>query len=73
MADSNYAPAGWAFRADATTSDYDYGEDMRPLVTCVRCGALVNGGGLSREKHDSFHAALANLFDMLSELTSSQG
>jgi hypothetical protein len=47
-------------------------DDLRPLMKCTRCGALVNGGGLSREKHDAFHAALADLFDMLSELTSDQ-
>lgn len=43
--------------------------DLRYLVKCDGCGALVNGGGLSREKHDGFHAALADLFAKLALLT----
>lgn len=66
MADktSNYEEAGYAFTEAITGRPAEEGE-IRPLVKCLRCGSLVHGGGLSREKHDDFHTALANLFDSL--------
>lgn len=70
-APKNYEDAGRIFRLDLTkendpwqTSD----SDIRVVAKCTRCGALLTGG-LSREKHDKFHAALADLFDMVADLT----
>jgi len=59
---TRYETAGYVYRPDIDVSDFD-DDRIRPLVKCVRCGSLVNSGGLSREKHDAFHEALAGLFE----------
>jgi len=73
MADdeSNYVTVGRIFRDDLYKENDPWAvqdADLRPLMKCIRCGALVNGGGLSREKHDAFHVALAQLFEDLAAI-----
>ena len=43
-------------------------DERRPLVRCDGCGAVINGGHLSRTKHDNFHKALADLFSKVIRL-----
>ncbi len=69
--DPNYVTVGRIFRDDLYKETDPWAvndDDLRPLMKCTRCGALVNGGGLSRQKHDDFHEALAGLFDSLSKI-----
>ena len=47
-------------------------DSERAIVKCDGCGALINSGGLSREKHNQFHEALADLFDTLDSLIESK-
>lgn len=73
MADDtkNYEDAGRIFRLDLhkeTDPWQTRDDDIRVVAKCTRCGALLTGG-LSREKHDAFHEALADLFDMVAALT----
>lgn len=57
-----YIDAGLMYRPETQISDFD-DDTMRTVVKCEGCGALIANGGLSREKHDNFHKALADLFD----------
>lgn len=70
----NYEDAGRIYRLDLykeTDIWSSTDDDLRVIAKCTRCGALVTGG-LSREKHDAFHEALADLFDTLESLTSGE-
>lgn len=70
----NYEDAGRIFRLDLYKENDPWAvqdDDIRVVAKCTRCGALVTGG-LSREKHDAFHEALADLFDTLESLTSGE-
>jgi hypothetical protein len=72
MADPNYQSIGSFFKDDLSKESDPWqtrDDDLRPLFKCTRCGAFVNGGGLSRERHDGFHAALADLFEQVEKLT----
>lgn len=57
-----YIDAGYVTEEPITGRVVEEGE-IRPIVKCDGCGALIANGGLSREKHDNFHKALADLFD----------
>lgn len=62
-----YEDAVRVFRIDMEPGrNLDDPDNWRVLAKCTRCGALVTGG-LSRERHDNFHKALAELWDMLAE------
>lgn len=64
-APKNYEDAVRVLRIDMEPgSNLGEPDNWRVLGKCVRCGALVTGG-LSRERHDNFHTALAELWDML--------
>jgi hypothetical protein len=66
MPDSgNYESSGFMYRPEIDTTDFD-DDRLRHVVKCTRCGSLVHSGGLSREKHDQFHDALAELWTILS-------
>lgn len=69
--EKKYEDAGKIFRLDPVLREVEDGHDysltddnLRNIVKCTGCGALVTGG-LSRERHDEFHQALADLWEML--------
>lgn len=61
-----YEDTGYIYTPDAEDGG-DTGR-VRMIVKCLLCGALVNGGGLSRQKHTDFHTALADLFNTLADI-----